>query len=37
MKNRKCFFILNGFSAETELGPRAQRALGLSRPGHIYE
>jgi hypothetical protein len=34
MKNRKGFFILNGFWAKTELGPRAQLALGLPRLGH---
>jgi hypothetical protein len=31
------FFILTGFWAETELGPRAQPTLGLPRPGHSAE
>jgi hypothetical protein len=29
--------ILNGYWAETELGPHAQRAFGLPRPGHRAE
>jgi hypothetical protein len=35
MKNKKVIFLfLNGFWAETELGPCAQRALGLLWPDH---
>jgi hypothetical protein len=34
MKNKKReFLILNGYGAETELDPRAQRVFGLLRPG----
>jgi hypothetical protein len=31
------FLILNGYSAETELDLRAQRAFGLPQPGHSTE
>jgi hypothetical protein len=31
------FQYFNSFWAETELGPRAQRALCLPQPGHIVE
>jgi hypothetical protein len=38
MKTRKEIFnFLNDFWAETELGPCAQRALGLPQPGHSAE
>jgi hypothetical protein len=37
-ENRKgIFLILNGYLAETELGPRAQRTFGLLRPSHSVE
>jgi hypothetical protein len=37
MKIEKEFLIFNGFCVETELGPRAQCALGLLRLSHISE